>query len=98
MTNLLKDAKLHGRKHGQSLNQNRSYFNAQFPSDPYEGQVFYDPYSDTTYEFWIPRKDDEFCKKLKIKPKWIVKSFESECVSNLFSKNGKNRYLHITNL
>jgi hypothetical protein len=21
-----------------------------------------------------------------------VKSFESECVSNLFSKNGKNRY------
>ena len=36
--------------------------------------------SDTTYEFWIPRKDDEFCKKLKIKPKWIVKSFESECV------------------
>ena len=64
----------------------------QFPSDPYEGQVFYDPYSDTTYEFWIPIKDDEFCKKLKIKPKWIVKSFESECVSNLFSKNGKNRY------
>ena len=36
----------------------------QFPSDPYEGQVFYDPESDTTYEFWIPRKDDEFCKKL----------------------------------
>jgi hypothetical protein len=28
MINLLKDAKLHGRKHGQSLNQNRSYFNA----------------------------------------------------------------------
>ena len=59
----------------------------EFPYDPYEGQVFYDPYSETTYEFWIPRKDDEFCKKLKIKPKWIVKSFESECVSNLFSKN-----------
>ena len=36
----------------------------QFPSNPYEGQVFYDPDSDTTYEFWIPRKDDEFCKKL----------------------------------
>ena len=64
----------------------------QFPSDPYEGQVFYDPYSETTYEFWIPKENDEFCKKLKIKPKWIVKSFESECVSNLFSKNGKNRY------
>ena len=47
----------------------------------------------TTYEFWIPRKDDEFCKKLNIKAKWIVKSFESECVSgNLFSKDGKNRY------
>ena len=27
MTNLLRDAKLHGKKHGQSLNQNRSYFN-----------------------------------------------------------------------
>ena len=65
----------------------------QFPSDPYEGQVFYDPYSETTYEFWIPRKDDEFCKKLNIKAKWIVKSFESECVSNLFSKDGKNRLL-----
>ena len=23
----------------------------QFPSDPYEGQVFYDPYSETTYEW-----------------------------------------------
>ena len=34
---------------------------SQFPSDPDEGQVFYDPYSDTTYEFWIPRKDD--CEK-----------------------------------
>ena len=30
--------------------------------------------------------------KLNIKAKWIVKSFESECVSNLFSKDGKNRY------
>ena len=59
----------------------------QFPSDPYEGQVFYDPESETTYEFWIPRKDDKFCKKLNIKAKWIVKSFESECVSGLFSKN-----------
>ena len=64
----------------------------QFPSDPYEGQVFYDPYSDTTYEFWIAKKIDEFCKKLNIKAKLIVKSFESECVSGLFSKNGKNRY------
>ena len=64
----------------------------QFPSDPYEGQVFYDPYSETTYEFWIPKKNDEFCKKLNIKAKWIVKSFESECVSGLFSKNGMNRY------
>ncbi len=27
----------------------------KFPSDPYEGQVFYDPYSETTYEFWIPK-------------------------------------------
>ena len=28
----------------------------QFPSDPYEGQVFYHPESETTYEFWIPKE------------------------------------------
>ena len=43
-------------------------------------------------KIWICKKNDEFCKKLNIKAKWIVKSFESECVSGLFSKDGKNRY------
>ena len=60
--------------------------------------MFYHPESETTYEFWIPKENDEFCKKLNIKAKWIVKSFESECVSNLFSKNGKNRYLCLSNI
>ena len=70
----------------------------QFPSNPYEGQGFYDPDSDTTYEFWIPRKDDEFCKRLNIKAKWIVKSFESELVNGLFSKNAKVKYFSYNKL
>ena len=65
----------------------------QFPSDPYENQVFYDLDTKTTYEFWIPAEDDYFCKKLGIKAKWVVKSYESECVAALFSKNGKNKYI-----
>ena len=65
----------------------------QFPSDPYENQVFYDPDTQTTYEFWIPAKDDYFCKKLGIKAKWVVKSYESECGTALFSKNPKNKYI-----
>ena len=65
----------------------------QFPTNPYEGQVFYDPDAKTTYEFWIPAEDDYFCKKLGIKPKWVVKSYESECVTALFSKNPKNKYI-----
>ena len=39
---------------------------SQFPSDPYEGQVFYDPYSETTYEFWIPK---EFLSRQR--SKWV---------------------------
>ena len=46
----------------------------QFPSDPYQNQVFYDPDTQTTYEFWVPAKDDYFCNKLGIKAKWVVKS------------------------
>ena len=61
----------------------------QFPSNPYENQVFYDPDTNTTYEFWIPAKDDIFCNKLGIKAKWVVKSYESELVTGLFSKNPK---------
>ena len=65
----------------------------QFPSDPYENQVFYDPDTQTTYEFWIPAKDDFFSNKLGIKAKCVVKSYESECVTALFSKNPKNKYI-----
>ena len=48
-----------------------------FPTNPYRGQIFYDPDSDTIYEYFVPREDDYFCKKLKIKPKWVVPSYES---------------------
>ena len=61
----------------------------QFPTNPYKGQIFYDPDSDTIYEYFVPREDDYFCKKLKIKPKWVVPSYESELVNGLFSKNEK---------
>ena len=57
-----------------------------FPTNPYKGQIFYDPDSDTIYEYFVPREDDYFCKKLKIKPKWVVPSYESELVNGLFSK------------
>ena len=58
--------------------------------------------SETTYEFWIPRKclqHDEFCKKLNIKPKWIVKNvLKSECVTIYFQKMERTGTLLITNL
>ena len=34
-----------------------------FPKNPYKGQIFYDPDSDTIYEYFVPREDDYFCKK-----------------------------------
>ena len=61
----------------------------QFPSDPYKGQVFYDPDTQTTYEFFVPEENDFLCKKLKIKPTWVTPSYESELVTGLFSKNPK---------
>ena len=69
-----------------------------FPKNPYKGQIFYDADSDTIYEYFVPRKDDYFCKKLKIKPKWVVPSYESELVTGLFSKNGKVRYFSFNKL
>ena len=42
--------------------------------------------------------DDYFCKKLKIKPKWVVPSYESELVNGLFSKNGKVRFFSYNKL
>ena len=61
----------------------------QFPSNPYKGQVFYDPDTKTTYEYFVPEENDFLCKKLKIKPKWVTPSYESELVTGLFSKNPK---------
>ena len=63
-----------------------------FPSNPYKGQIFYDPESETVYEYFVPREDDYLCKKLKIKAKWVKPSYESELVNGLFSHNGKVKY------
>ena len=67
----------------------------KFPQDPYEGQVYYDPITENWFEYWIP---DEFCKSMNVEPKWIVKSFEGECVAGLFSKDGKTRYFSYNKL
>ena len=69
-----------------------------FPKNPYKGQIFYDPDSETVYEFFVPNENDEFCKRLKIKPKWVTPSYESELVTGLFSKNGKARYFSYNKL
>ena len=70
----------------------------QFPTNPYKGQIFYDPESETVYEYFVPREDDYFCKKAGIKPKWVTPSYESELVTGLFSKNGKVRYFSYNKL
>ena len=31
-----------------------------FPTNPYKGQIFYDPESETVYEYFVPREDDYF--------------------------------------
>ena len=69
-----------------------------FPTNPYKGQIFYDPDSDTIYEYFVPREDDYLCKKLKIKPTWVTPSYESELVTGLFSTNGKVRYFSYNKL
>ena len=47
----------------------------QFPTNPYKGQIFYDPNSKTVYEYFVPREDDYFCKKAGIQPKWVTPSY-----------------------
>ena len=69
-----------------------------FPTNPYKGQIFYDPESETVYEFFVPSENDEWCKRLKIKAKWVTPSYESELVTGLFSKNGKVRYFSYNKL
>tara|TARA_R100001443_G_scaffold27558_2_gene40774 strand:+ start:17312 stop:17587 length:276 start_codon:yes stop_codon:yes gene_type:complete len=59
-----------------------------FPKNPYPGQVYWDMKSKIVFEYWTP--DEEF--PTEVKPKWITKSFEAECIAMLFSKKGKEKY------
>ena len=60
-----------------------------FPKNPYPGQVFWDMKSKVVFEYWTP---DHFCEGAVLKPKWITKSFEAECIAMLFSKKAKEKY------
>ena len=55
-----------------------------FPTNPYKGQIFYDPESETVFEYFVPREDDYLCKKLKIKAKWV------KLLKNLWKVNYEN--------
>ena len=59
-----------------------------FPKKPYPGQVYWDMKSKVVFEYWIPEKG----LPAQIKPKWITKSFEAECIAMLFSKKAKEKY------
>ena len=60
-----------------------------FPKNPYHGQVFWDMKTKIVFEYWTP---DIFCQDAGVKPKWITKSFEAECIAMLFSKKGSEKY------
>ena len=60
-----------------------------FPKNPYPVQVYWDMKSKIVFEYCTP---DEFCKGAVLKPKWITKSFEAECIAMLFSKKGSEKY------
>ena len=60
-----------------------------FPKNRYHGQVFWDMKSKIVFEYWTP---DIFCQDAGVKPKWITKSFEAECIAMLFSKKGSEKY------
>ena len=59
-----------------------------FPKNPYPGQVYWDMKSKIVFEYWTPDKE----LPTGIKPKWITKSFEAECIAMLFSKKAKEKY------
>ena len=59
-----------------------------FPKKPYPGQVYWDMKSKIVFEYWKPEEG----LPAEIKPKWITKSFEAECIAMLFSKKGKEKY------
>ena len=58
-----------------------------FPKDPYKGQIYWDMKTKIVFEYLELQECDE-----PILKKWIVLDFEKECVENLFSKIGKNKY------
>jgi len=59
-----------------------------FPSNPYEGQIYWDMKTKIIFEYWEPEEG----LPPEVKAKWIALDFQKECVENLFSKRGKNKY------
>ena len=59
-----------------------------FPKNPYPGQVYWDMKTKIVFEYWTPEEG----LPAEVKPKWITKSFEAECIAMLFSKKGKEKY------
>ena len=59
-----------------------------FPSNPYEGQIYWDMKTKIIFEYWEPEEG----LPPEVKPKWIALDFQKECVENLFSQRGKNKY------
>ena len=58
-----------------------------FPKDPYKGQIYWDMTTKVVFEYLELKESDQ-----PILKKWIALDFEKECVENLFSKKGKNKY------
>ena len=58
-----------------------------FPQDPYKGQIYWDMTTKIVFEYLELKESDQ-----PILKKWIALDFEKECVENLFSKKGKNKY------
>tara|TARA_R100000278_G_scaffold120663_1_gene103313 strand:+ start:347 stop:610 length:264 start_codon:yes stop_codon:yes gene_type:complete len=59
-----------------------------FPTNPYEGQIYWDMKTKIIFEYWEPEEG----LPPEVKPKWIALDFQKECVENLFSQKGKNKY------
>ena len=59
----------------------------KFPKDPYRGQIYWDMKTKIIFEYLELRESDQ-----PILKKWIALDFQKECVENLFSKKGKNKY------
>ena len=59
-----------------------------FQINPYEGQIYWDMKTKIIFEYWEPEEG----LPPEVKPKWIALDFQKECVENLFSQKGKNKY------